>query len=339
MAWYHDMFGDINLSLTRKPKTIRKLAEFSNMAAWRMWFSILVQRALHRYKFEGLPETVSERVLRMSLLWHASICFFEEKGHVMALPGGAGTNGVTVYGDYTHCYVYGRNGWNREVKLWVKGENEFSDLANSYLPIGSYQQPDGVWFRENEQKVPFIDVCIAFATDIADTWEKMQNARLLMGKSFIAIGAEEDEASAIKLFKDYTNNVPFIFMTRKMTDIANDVVPLDPSGRLKELSDHLIWQLAQFNRLCGLDDAQNPDKISGTSNLEVLAGLEAARGNVQYLCHYMQENGLDLVNEHFGTSIRVVPDIPDNMKEEENETGEKVQQLDSDPGRGQVGRP
>lgn len=332
--WYHEMFGEINLSLCKdnKPRTVRKLAKYNNQLAWRMWFNILVERALHRYKHEGLPETMNERVIKLSLLWHGSVTAFQHMGQHMALPGASGASGVTVYGDYTHSWVYGRNGWNKEIPLWIKGEKDLPMLAEAYTNIPPGQQPCGVWFRETETRRPFIDVCIQFADAIADTWRKLSNARKLTSKGFVVVGEEAEAATALRLFQDLEDNVPFIYITHKLEEAQKDIIPLQHNAELiKSYTDHIIWLLSMFDRLCGKNTMDNPDKMSGMAPDEIYAGLETVYGTVDAMCAYMNEYGWDVYNQHAGTNIKVVPEgrLDENAQD-------AVQGMDQDPGSGEM---
>lgn len=306
--WYHDCFDEINMTFSKRRRSISKLAKYDNMRAWQMWYRILIQRALNRYKFEGLPETINERVLKLSLLWHASVCIFEERGHLMGLPGAAGTSGVTVYGDYTHSIVYGRDGWTKDVTLWVPGGKEDPFLQTAYIPEAAKARPTGVWFRENPMKSPFADICIEFADNLADTWRKMENARLLMVKPMVIIGDKEDAPTARYLFEEMSGNSPLIFLTRRMDSAPMDVERLETSpNTLKEYTDHIEVLLAKFDQLCGVDANSNVDKKERLITSEIDISATSTSLNIRSICDYMQQYGLDLVNEHWGTNIRVVP--------------------------------
>lgn len=333
--WYHDMFGPINMNLSDKPKTVRKLAKYNHMKTWQMWFSILVQRALHRYTFVNLPDTINERVLRMSLLWHGAVCIFdyENSGNLMGLPGTSGTQGVTVYGDFTNSWVYGRNGWNKNIRVWVKGQKDLDFLGEAYIETVANGRPSGVWFRETELKFPFVDICIQFADAIADTWEKLDLARALTAKPFVTIGDEAGYETAKRFWEQMKDNVPFIYLSKKIAEEMGEIVPLQHNGELiKNYTDHIVWLLAQFDQLCGKSAMANPDKMSGMGAEEVNAGAEVTYATVDQMCAYMQEYGLDVVNEHFGTNIRVVPEGRLDYVQESEVSG-----LDQDAGPGAVG--
>lgn len=324
MMWYDDIFGEINMTLTKRPKTVKKLAEYQNLRAWQMWFQILVNRALTRYKFENLPDTINERVLKLSLLWHASVCIFEKDGHLMALPGATGTNGVTVYGDFTYSNVYGRNGWTDTIPLWLKGQKELPFLADAYLPTSNFQLPRGVWFRENWTKLRFVDICIEFANQLADIWRKMENMRSLLCKVAVCQGAEEDMPTDYDLVQQMRNNSPIIFITRNIQTVEGTIDQLATKPEaLKSATDHIEWLLARFDLLCGKMANTNPDKKERMTGIEVTSQQDTAATDVKAICNYMQENGLDVVNLHWGTNIKVVPD-----REEEND--DDLQGMDPD---------
>lgn len=336
--WYHDIFSEINMTFTKKPKSIEKFTEYNNNKVFQWWLRKLINIALTRYDFENLPDTVDERVLKLSLLYHGSVCFFLEQGHLMALPGASGTNGVTVYGDYTYSIVYGRNGWTKPIPLYLRGERELKFLSEAYLPDAENKKPIGYWFRENWTKTPFIDTCIHYAEQLADAWVKMENIRAFMAVPFAITGYEAEKETADRVFERIIDNVPYVFLTRNMTTADIGITTFSDNGsKLKEMTDHIEWNISRYYMECGKKTNSNPDKMSGMSDVEVLSGDEAVMGDISALCRYIQQ-GLDEVNYHFGTNIKVVPgkeNINVWMPEEEPERIGMVR----DAASGEMGKP
>lgn len=332
------MFSAINLTLDdnprKRPMSVRKLARYKNDIAWMSFFDICVKRALHRYDIEGLPKTMDKRATKLSLLWHGSVTFFQHMGHDMSLPGAPGGDGLTVYGHYVNAKVYGRNGWTDTVPLWIKGAEEDPMLRESYLNLPVRDTPRGVWFRESETQYPFIRECMKYADALSDTWRKMENARMLTSKAFVVVGSdalnkEAELQSATRLFQDYADNLPFIYLTRKLEEAQKDIIPLNHNVELiKSYTDHMVWLWAQFDRLCGKRAMENPDKLSGMSDAETSSGDEVTYGNIDALCSYMNEYGADVYNEHAGTNIKFVP---------EGRREDALPGLDNDAGPEQMG--
>ena len=71
------------ISLTGVKNTRRKLDKMKDMQVNYNVFFRLFNEAMKAYKFEGLPETVSERVLVQSLISYGSAVFFEKQGRLL----------------------------------------------------------------------------------------------------------------------------------------------------------------------------------------------------------------------------------------------------------------
>ena len=74
--WYNDLYM-ISLSKVSNA-TRRKLNQYKNAVMFQNTFTRLSMDALKRYDFEGLPETISNRVLKQSLLWYGGVCIFKK---------------------------------------------------------------------------------------------------------------------------------------------------------------------------------------------------------------------------------------------------------------------
>lgn len=311
MDWYDGVFAPIDTTINGKHRSYKRLARYKNERAWRAWFTLLIKKALDRYDFENLPATVNERVLKLSLLYYASVCFFDKDGSLMALPGGAGTNGVTVYGDFTHCYVYGRNGFNEQIPLWMPGEEELPFLAEAYAGQDAIK-PRGVWFRENIQKFPFLEYCIMYADELADSWRKITVARKNAASPYIFVTKEELIETIKRAINSRDNNEEIIAISSGI--FAPENVQLEQLQStveaIKAFTDLIEWYMNQFESLCGKNSNANPDKKERLIVDEVNANNETTASNIDDTIRYIQQ-GLDEVNKHFGTDIRVVKRQPE----------------------------
>lgn len=312
MDFYSMFFQSIDTTLGGKHKRLSpsKLEALKDDMAFRIALRTNVLKALNRYSFENLPETCNERVIKESLLYYASVCFFEHDGALVALPGGAGTHGVTLYGDYTHCWVYGRNGFVEEVPLYLEGEDEASFIARASdgtkAPKGR-----GVWFRENEIKAPFFDVALEYAVRMADTWRNLEVSSANATTPLI-IAADDRKVEAIDMAvnKKYSHGRAIVFGVD--FDPKNiTMLPIQTAAEgIKAQSDLYEWLVNRYDGLCGMRTNNNTDKKERMSTVEVDAGNESAETGSDGLVEYIQ-HGLDQVNYRFGTSIRCVKREPE----------------------------
>lgn len=303
MVWYADLFNCINLGLGGKAKQPHQLAKFKNRIEFQNAFARLVEKGLSRYNFEGLPDTVSDRVLKQALLYHGSICFFDKDGSVLALPA-CPTSDLTLYGDFKSCFCYGRNGYNIRVPLYVPGADEAPVLNKGV--INGTPEPKGVFVRENKIVYPFINYCIAYAEKIADTMRTIDVMRHNSKRPYIVVAEEQVVPTVKKFFDTRDDNVDYvistgIFPTEKVKVLE---VPNNAAG-MKACTDLVEWYMNDFDNLCGFNSNSNPDKKERLLVDEVNANNESTEAGVDSMMDYLQSQ-LDLVNEYLGTSIKVV---------------------------------
>ena len=317
MYWYSDLFGSINLTLGGKAPNHKKLAQHKNWIEFQNSFARLVKKGLARYEFEGLPETVNERVLKQAFLYHGSACFFEKEGNVLALPAMPDSN-LTLYGDFKSCFVYGRNGYNAKVPLIIPGGAE-SSLVDKGFRNGD-TKPIGVWVRENEMVYPFLNYCITYAEKIADTMRTLDVTRKNMKRPFIVVVEEQQVNSAKRFFEDRDMNVEYVLSSGIYDPSKVNVVNFEKVvENVKTSTDLIEWYLNDFDNLCGKNSNSNPDKKERLLVDEVNSNNESRKSEFDSMLEYMNSQ-LDLVNKSFGTNIKVV-------KREEEDNNDDIRRV------------
>ena len=106
--WFDGMFSipiDISDTYGEKTKNRRRLNKFKDDLTFQVNFAKAVEDALNRYEIEGIPETMSARVILQSLLWHACVVFFKKDEQMFALPG-VPTEDLNIYGDPGFAEVF-----------------------------------------------------------------------------------------------------------------------------------------------------------------------------------------------------------------------------------------
>lgn len=325
--WFNNLFSPINITLGGKSKTKKQLAEYENWIEFQNEFAECVHKGLNRYEFQNLPKTVNDRVLRMSLLYHGSVGFFEKEGNILALPA-LPNAAVTLYGDFKSMFVYGRNGFNQEISTYVPGGAE-SPLVNT--PVGGYslnKKPRGVWVRENEQAFPFINYCIEYAEKIADTHRTLDVSRRNIKTPYIIVAEEQVVPSVKKFFEQRDANMDYIVSSGIFPADRVNVLPIQTTAdNLKSCTDLIEWYSNQFDALCGKNSNANQDKKERLLVDEVNANNESTESNIDSVIKFLQEQ-LDFVNECFGTNIKVV--------KKEVEENDDIRGMDSNTGSGEM---
>lgn len=327
MVWYADLFNCINLGLGGGAKQKQQLARYKNKLEFQNAFARLVKKGLARYNFEGLPDTVSERVLKQSLLYHGSVCFFEKEGSVLALPA-CPTSDLTLYGDFKSCFCYGRNGYNIRVPLYVPGAEEAPVLNKGV--INGTPEPKGVFVRENEIVFPFVNYCIAYAEKISDTMRTLDVTRTNMKKPFIVVAEEQIVPTVKKYFEQRDDNMEYIVSSGIFPADKVNILGFESNGEnLKAATDLIEWYMNDFDALCGYYSNANSDKKERLLVDEVNANNESTESFIDSTVRFLQQ-GLDDVNKYLGTNITVI------KSEKEDEEDDDVFGMDTDSGSDEV---
>ena len=311
MFWLNSIFSSIWID--GQGMTAKKMAKFKNQAEFMNVYADLVNEALSRYSFEGLPDTVNERVVLESLLWYGSVCFFMKEDQVLALPG-LPTAAFTLYGDATEANIHGRNGFVDTIKLYVPNGDDSKlvrQSTNGTAPLDG----TGVWVRENRMVFPFINYCIEFAEKIADTYRTIDTIRLNMKRPYFIV-AEESILNSVKAyFNKRDNNEEYIVSSGVFPADKINLMPFEKNPEDVRASTGLVeWYYAQFRKLEGYSSNTNVDKKAQISIAELNRDSDVTDSKDNSVVEYLQEQ-LDFVNEKLGTNITV----KSNIEREENE--------------------
>jgi hypothetical protein len=283
--------------------TGKKISKMKNNVEYMNWFNLLERYAQYRYEFEGLPDTINERVLKQALIWYGSCAFFDKDDALFCLPARA-TQDFNVYGDPCYAWVYGRNGYNEQIGLYIKGQDDTKFITKGVS--GQYHtKGKGVFVRENYNFYPFINYVFAYAMKLSDTARTIDTERFHLKRPYI-ITAKEEVVPTVKKFMEKTGDNEEYIVSTGIFD-ANDVnaLPISlPTGALKDTEELQDWYLNQFLTLCGLNNNQDANKKERLIVDEVNANNESIDTNIQPMIEYLQEQ-LDEVNKIYSTDITV----------------------------------
>lgn len=283
--------------------TGKKISKMKNNIEYMNWFNLLERYAQYRYEFEGLPDTVNERVLKQALIWFGSCAFFDRDDALFCLPARATTD-FNVYGDPCYAWVYGRNGFNEQIGLYIKGQDDTSFITKGIS--GKYNtKGKGVFVRENFKMYPFVNYVYSYAFKLSDTARTIDTERFHLKRPYI-ITAKEEVVPTVKKFMDKTaDNEEYIVSTGIFDATDVNALPISlPTGALKDTEELQDWYLNQFLTLCGLNNNQDANKKERLIVDEVNANNESIDTNIQPMIEYIQEQ-LDEVNKIYSTNISV----------------------------------
>lgn len=304
----------------------KKLASMKNRIQFVNTFNVKVQDALGRYKFNGLPETVRERVVLESLLWYGCVCFFEKDGSLMALPCAPNGAGFNVYGDIGSVWVYSRNGmFNKPVDTYIHGSDElaFLNKTNGSAPSSNEK---GVIVWENATHFPFINQTIFFSDAISDAMRTLDVCRKNIKNPYVIVAEESVLPTVQEYFKKRDNNEEYIISSGIFPSDKVSVLPLvTNSDNLNAITALIEWYEAKYRELCGIDNNSQIDKKGeNLIQAELSVNDQYTDLAIDNILPYIQE-GLDDVNKLFGTNITVEANRKEQPQPEEEDINEDVQ--------------
>lgn len=326
MYFLNSIFSSIYID--SKSKTSKKMAQYKNEVEFMNVYANLVNEALDRYKFNGLPDTVNERVVLEALLWYGSVGFFMKNGQVLALPG-MPTSSFTLYGDPTAMNVFGRNGYTEEIPLYIPNGEDSVTVRRSTDGVAS-KDGTGVWVRENKLAFPFINYCIEYADKIADTLRTLDTTRMNIKRPYVVVAEESIINSVKSFFNKRDSNEEYIISSGVFPADKIKLLPFDSNPEnLRDCTMLIEWYYNQFRQLEGMRAPSTVDKKAQVSVPELNRDESITASKDDNVVDYLQKQ-LDFVNEKLGTNITVESNL--NKEDEENgitdNSDEDVQRMD-----------
>lgn len=322
-----NLFNCIDLSLGGKSKTNKRIAEFKNNVAWQNAYHHFATKGLARYEIENLEPCMSSRVVHSSLLYHGTLCVFEKDGAILALPA-APCGNPNLNGDYKSAWVYGRNGFNEEVPLFIPGAEENSLMKKGYVTLNQQGKPRGVLIRENPFMYPFINYCIDYAEKVADTMRTIDVVRANIKRPYVIAAEEQLVPTVKKFFEERNANVDYIVSTGVFPADKISILPFETNAdSIKIATDLIEWYYNDFDNKCFNNSNANPDKKERLLVDEVNSNNESKDKEKDSFRDFLQGQ-LDFCNECLGTNLQL-------KEEPENDA---VQRMGADTDTGTEGR-
>lgn len=270
--------------------TEKKLVQFENDLAFRNTLIDLINLALDRVKFEGLPKTCNERYFKTCLLLSGSAMIVKDKelGYLSlgAVPDGERYN---IYGEYAYVYGYGWNGFNKRYSCYMYG----TDNSDAEAVI--------CW--DNYYKYPLINYLIVYAERLSNTMRTLDVTARKLKTPYFIVCDESQKSSVKKILDDIDFNIDSIITNKSTTPNMFQVLPTNiREGALQSLWNHYNNLESKARSKIGINSATNQDKRERLLKDEVNSDNEIAQLELE-----VQTNNYDIfcktVNEHFGLNI------------------------------------
>lgn len=331
MSYWFDSMFNIPIDLSGN-KNRRKLNEYRNNLTFQVVFAEQMEHALNRYDIEGLPETMSKRVILQSLIWHGSVVFFKKDGQIFALPGVA-TDEFNIYGEPGFAEVFSLNGkFNERVKLYIPG-TDMSEFLKAYDFVDISGEPTGVILWENKERFPYIYSIIKSSLEIADTYRTLDICRANIKNPQVFYGEESMQKTVERYLEMRESNANAGFISTGILEADKlKVVPFDPKGTsLSDVTALIEWYDNKMKERNGVkNNSQMDKKGENLVEAEVDVTDESTKKNASDVVDYINE-GLEIVNEFTGLSLKAVDkggieeeDDTDDLRRDDTEGADNI---------------
>lgn len=314
MWFLNDNFCHIQLD--GKSKTVRKLAQYKNAKEFQNIFALLYNETFaHIPDIEGLPDGSSQRVIKESIIWKAGFFLFKHEGGIFSLPGDP-MGKVNVYRDPEKAVVYGANGFNKTLDLYIpQGIDDFTRQTTT----GDIAPEDGVgvWVRANATVYPVINYIIEYADKIADSIRTLDIIRGNLKRPYI-VSAEESVINTVKaFFNGRENNEEFIVSTGVFPADKIKLLPFETtSDSIRDVTMTIEWYMSQFRQIIGISSPSTVDKKAEitTAELNSHKGVEEIHNK---MIEDILQRDLDFANAKLGLSMTIKKEEPEQPTEQE----------------------
>lgn len=261
----------------RKAKEFWKSAALNNQT-FRQYYNRLTELSMSMFEWVGLPDTIDERFLELTLFKDGQAIFFkdDELGY-LALQN-AMNGGFNVYRIPINRRAYAANGYNKKL-----------DIKNSVIIYNNYLHTNSMLdVRMYAERLYNIDRSI----------DVNVNAQ----KTPILIKCEETQRlTMLNLYKEYEGNAPVIFGDKGLNAKALDVLETGApfvADKLQELKSQ-IWNEALTYLGISNINFQKKERMVSDEVTRNLGGVIASRHSRLE----MRRKACEEINRMFGLDI------------------------------------
>lgn len=301
-------------------KSNKKLAKYKNMLEFQNQFMYWMNLLINRYKYNGLPESVNERIIELSFLLRGAAMVAEVDGNHYSLMCAPGAD-YNIYGEPTKAWGYGMNGFNREFNLYVRGSDEGPLTLRGVSGTNATSNYNAVMGWDNKARYPYVNYLIAECTRLADIQRSNDVIRANLKRPAI-VACEETQVNTVRnAFKNKDENEDVIVISAAGLNIDSVKVwdlKTDPT-LLAAFADDYERHEAHLRERAGLFSNPNQDKKERLLVDEVNANDEETQSSEDIGLTMRQQFCEDL-NNAFGLNVSVEPrNKPDKEVEEDDD--------------------
>lgn len=274
----------------------KNVTKWENERTYQMFYCRLRDYALSMYKWEGLPDTVNERFLEITLFQEGKILFFHDPSmEYLTLPFTYGS--LNVYQEPVNFHAYSLN-YSEEYTI------------DNAVPIWSNFSRNSIhWIIEEYAKRLYF---VERALDLNIRQQKFP---------FLILGEESQRLTLMNAYEKWEGNEPFIFGYKTGFDkdafqVLNTPVPY-VADKLMAYK-HNLWNEAMT--FLGIGNAKQDKKERMVAD-EVAANDEQIESSREVMLKARQL-ACEKINQLFGLNISVDYRLRELQQEEQIQEGD-----------------
>lgn len=176
-----------------------------------MYLRILMELATNRFKWTGLPDSVDERFMEMTLFYRGLVVFFYDKdtSRYMAWRG-AGYGAINMYDNPTQYTAVGNNAGSRTLNAsaYPDGEDDEGNVK--------FHKPDCVPIWTNNMRVPDMDIVRLYAARLAKLDMTIDINIKSQRHTHVILAEESERQTYVNLMRQHDEGQPVVFGTQNL---------------------------------------------------------------------------------------------------------------------------
>lgn len=286
----------------------KKYNKYLNNTVWLNTFYNLMNIATFAFKWEGLPDTCSERFLEIALLTRGCACICRDPDLGFLTLNCNSASGFNIYGDIPNIYATGVNGYNKQYVNYVDGSDNTDATA--------------VMCRDNNMMIPYVRY-IARATDRLMSAERSIDTASKKLKNPYFITADETQVASIKkILADVDDNQDSVITSKATMPDGFKVFPTNVDvTTLKTLWEHYSNIDNNIRTMLGIQNNSSSSKRERLLVDEINANNDYTDINIDMRLNE-RKIFCERVNSLFGLNISVSKRFDRDLTEEEDEQDE-----------------
>lgn len=258
-----------------------------------MYVRVLTELSANRFTWKGLPDSVDERFMELTLFWQAlCVFYYDDKYDRFLALRAAGSGAVNMYDNPTTFTVYGNQMINKTL------------TARECVPIWS-----------NYLRVPDWDIVTIYATKLADIDRTIEINLKGMRVPFIIAAGETERQSYMNMWNAIEDGQPALFVTNSVRESIDEKIKLLNLSIDKDLVDRLLTAKSKIWNECmtllGIDNVNSEKK-------ERLVTDEVSANNGQVYAQRLvnmraRRQAAAQINDMFDLNVSVDWGIADDM--------------------------